>query len=128
MTPFDFLNAINYSKENLFVDPQAVKDYRKGAYIVNRGLSEFPDTIMYANQINQHYYIPPEWQFSFYLNSIPKKKRFKKGWAKKDAKSDSLKLVMEYYSYSAEKAKQALSVLTQEQVTMIEEKLYKGGR
>jgi NACalpha-BTF3-like transcription factor len=128
MSPFDFLNAINATKENLFEDPQAVKDYRKGAFIVNRGLSEFPDTIMYANQINQHYYIPPEWQFSFYLNSIPKKRRFKKDWAKKEAKSDSLKLVMEYYKYSAEKAKQALSVLTQEQLTMIEEKLYKGGK
>lgn len=127
MTPFDFLNAINLTKENLFEDPQAKKDYRKGSWIINKGLSQFPDTVMYANEMNTYYFLPEEWQFSFYLNSIPKKKRFG-SWAKKDEKTDSLKLVMEFYGYSPEKAKQALSVLSKEQLTMIEEKLYKGGK
>jgi hypothetical protein len=127
MTPFDFLNAINQTKEDLFVDPQAVKDYRKGSWVINMGLSQFPDTIMYANEMNRYYSLPEKWKFSFYLNSIPKKKRFSK-WAKKDAESDSLKLVMEYYAYSSEKAKQALTVLSEEQLTMIKEKLYKGGK
>lgn len=125
MTPFDFLNAINTSKENLFVDPQAGKDYN--SWIINKGLSQFPDTVLYANEMNRCYFIPKQWQFSFYLNTIPKKKRFSK-WAKKDAETDSLKLVKEYFGYSNEKAKQALSVLTQEQLSMIEEKLYKGGK
>lgn len=127
MTPFDILNAINYTKENIFEDPQALKDYRKCSWIINRGLSQFPDTIMYANEMNRYYFLPEQWKFSFYLNSISKKKRFSK-WAKKDAESDSLKLVMEYFGYSNEKAKQVLSVLTEEQMTMIKEKLYKGGK
>jgi hypothetical protein len=127
MTPFDFLNAINLTKQNLFEDPQAKKDYRKGSWIINKGLSQFPDTVMYANEMNRYYSLPEEWQFLFYLNSIPKKKRFG-SWAKKDEKTDSLKLVMEFYGYSQEKAKQALSVLSKEQLTMIEEKLYKGGK
>lgn len=125
MSPFDFLNAINSTKENLFLDPQAHKDYEP--WMVNKGLSYFSDTILYANEINKYYSIPKDWQFSFYLNNIPKKKRYSK-WAKKDAKTEPVKLVMEYYGYSIEKAKQALSVLSQEQLAMIEEKVYKGGK
>ena len=125
MSPFDYINAINFTKQNLFEDPQAHKDYN--AWIVNKGLSYFPDTLLYANEMNRHYGIPKNWQFSFLLNSIAKKKRFSK-WSKKDTISDSLRLVKEYYGYSNEKAKQALSVLSEEQLAMIEQKLYKGGK
>jgi hypothetical protein len=125
MTPFDFINAINTSKENLFSDPQANKDYN--AWIVNKGLSYFPDTVLYANEMNFHRSIPKEWQFQFLLNSIPKKKRFSK-WSKKDTRTETLSLVMEYFGYSEEKAKQALSILSSDQLTMIQEKLYKGGK
>jgi len=125
MTPFDFLNAINMTKENLFDDPQADKDYN--AFIVNRGLSFFPDTIMLANEMNIHHELPHELQFSFLLNSATKRKRFSK-WHKKDAEAENLKLVMEYYGYSSEKAKKALDVLTEEQMGFITEKLYKGGK
>lgn len=125
MTPFDFINAINISKENLFRDPQANKDYN--AWIVNKGLSYFPDTVLYANEMNFHRSIPKEWQFQFLLNSISKKKRFSK-WSKKDTRTETLSLVMEYFGYSEEKAKQALSILSSDQLTMIQEKLYKGGK
>lgn len=125
MSPFDYINAINFTKQNLFEDPQAHKDYN--AWIVNKGLSYFPDTLLYANEMNRHYGIPKDWQFSFLLNSITKKKRFSK-WSKKDTISESLRLVKEYYGYSNEKAKQALSVLSEEQLAMIEQKLYKGGK
>ena len=125
MSPFDFINAINQTKQDLFTDPLASKDY--SAYLVNRGLSYFHDTILYANEMNQRSDIPPAWQFSFFLNTITKKKRFSK-WHKKDAETKSLLLVKEYFGYSSEKAKEALSVLSEEQLNMIEEKLYKGGK
>lgn len=125
MNPFDFIKAINTTKENLFVDPQANKDY--SSWMVNRGLSQFPDTVLYANEMNFHYTIPKEWQFSFLLNSIPKKNRFSK-WAKKEASSDDMKLVMEYYGYSREKARQVLNILSEDQLSMIKEKVYKGGK
>lgn len=126
MSPFDFINAINVSKQNLFLeDPQADKDY--SPYLVNRGLSYFPDTVLYANEMNRNSSVPNEWQFSFFLNSISKKKRFSK-WHKKDAETESLLLVKEYYGYSNDKAKEALTVLSDEQLGMIKEKLYKGGK
>jgi hypothetical protein len=125
MTPFDFINAICDNKRNLFEDPTASKDYLP--YIVNRGLSYFPDTVMYANEMNRLSFIDKDWQFFFFLNTIPKRKRFSK-WAKKDASSESMLLVKEYFKYSDEKAKEALTVLSDEQLTMIKEKLYKGGK
>jgi len=125
MTPFDFINAINLTKKNLFEDPLAKKDYVP--FIINRGLSYFPDTVLYANEMNRCSGIPEDWQFSFFLNTISKKKRFSK-WHKKDAETESLSLVKEYFGYSSERAKEALSILTDEQLVMIKEKLYKGGK
>jgi hypothetical protein len=126
LSPFDFISAINFTKKDLFEDdPQAKKDYN--AFIVNRGLSYFPDTILYANEMNRNNHLDKDCQFSFLLNSISKKKRFSK-WAKKDPASDDLELIKEYYKYSDEKATEALSVLSVEQLSLIKEKLYKGGR
>ena len=125
-TPFDFINAINFTKKDILAeDSLAVKDYTP--FLVNKGLSYFPDTVLYANEMNYHNGIPNDWQFYFFLNSIPKKKRFSK-WHKKDAETESFRLVKEYYGYSDEKTKEALTILTDDQVAMIKEKLYKGGK
>jgi hypothetical protein len=124
--PFDFLNEINLTKKDLIrEDPLVEKDYNP--FMINRGLSYFADTVMYANEMNRHSGIPKIWQNDFFLNTITRKKRFSK-WHKKDTESKSLQLVMEYYKYSTEKAKQVLEILTPEQLKMIEQKLYKGGK
>jgi hypothetical protein len=126
MTPFEFVNAINLTKQDLFKeDPLAEKDY--SPFLVNKSLSFFPDTVLYANEMNMNSDIPKEWQFSFLLNSISKKKRFSK-WFKKNAETESFRLVKEYYGYSNEKVKEALTILTDDQLAMIKEKLYKGGK
>jgi hypothetical protein len=122
---FDFLNAINENKKDLFEDPQASKDYKP--WLVNNGLSYFPDTIMYSNEMNRNSHIPNEWQFRFLLNSIPKKKRFSK-WAKKEAMDESLELVKEYYGYSYERTKEILNILSPHQLRSLQEKLKKGGK
>jgi len=125
MTPFDFLNAINETKKDLIKeDPSNEKEY--SAWMVNRGLSFFSDTVMYANEMNQRHQVSNKWQFQFLLNSIPKKKRFSK-WFKREEEKH-LKLVMDCYGYSSEKAKQVLTILTPEQLKTIEEKQYTGGR
>ena len=126
MNPFDFINAINETKKNLFEDPQAAKDYTP--YIVNRGLSYFSDTVLYANEMNKHPQLDKDQQFSFFLNIIPRKKRFSGKWAKKDASTETLELVKEYFGYSSERAKDALSILSDQDLMMIKEKLYKGGK
>jgi hypothetical protein len=124
--PFDFLNEINLTKKDLIrEDPLVEKDYNP--FMINRGLSYFADTVMYANEMNRHTGIPKIWQNDFFLNTITRKKRFSK-WHKKDTESKSLQLIMEYYKYSTEKAKEVLAILSPEQLKMIEQKLYKGGK
>jgi hypothetical protein len=126
MSFFDFLNAINDSKKDLIKeDPLTEKDYVP--FMINRGLSYFPDTIMFANEMNSHASIPKDWQFAFYLNGVNKKKRFSK-WHKKDQNSENLKLVMREYNYSSEKAAVALELLTDENLKELRLKYVEGGR
>ena len=126
MSPFDFLTAINQTKKDLIrEDAQNEKDYN--SFMVNRGLSYFSDTVMYANEMNQRSGVPKIWQNDFFLNSISKKKRFSK-WHKKETDSQILQLVMEYYKYSTEKAKAVMDILSPDQLKNIEERLYKGGK
>lgn len=126
MTPFDFLNSINDTKKDLMrEDPACEKDYTP--FIVNRSLSYFPDTIMYCNEMNRYASIPKQWQFDFYMNSLKKRKRFSK-WHKKDKNSEDLSLIMNVYSYSAEKASIALELLTEDQIKDLREKYSTGGR
>lgn len=125
MSPFDFLNAINYTKEDLFSDPQAEKDYN--AFMVNRGLSYFADTIMWSNEMNKYADLDKKMQFDFYVNAIPKRKRFSK-WHKKDISTDKLKSIMNCYKYNETKALEVLDLLSDDKITIIEETMYKGGR
>jgi len=127
MSPFDFVNAINFKKNLLAEDPQAEKEYDKGKWIVNKAYSYFPDTIMPANAMNERWSIPAKWQFHFFLNTITKGKR-RSDWVKKEPTTEALKLVKEYFGYSSERAREALSILSEEDLKVIEEKLYKGGK
>ena len=123
---FDFLNAINDTKVDLIKeDPQNEKDYIP--FMVNRGLSYFADTVMFANEMNSYSSINKNWQFDFYRIGISKKKRFSK-WHKKDQATDEIKIVMKEYGYSSEKAARALELLTEEQVKTLKEKYKTGGR
>ena len=125
MNPFDYLNSVNYEKQNLMVDDVSESQYN--AFMVNRGLSYFPDSILYANQMNGFEHLDNKLQYEFYLHGLTKRKRFSK-WSKKDDITDKIRAVMFYYKYSHERALEALSILSDEQITIIEEKMYKGGR
>ena len=126
MSFFDYLNAINITKQDLMKeDPQSEKEYV--SFMINRGLSYFPDTIMHANEMNRYSSIPKDWQFAFYLNAIPKKKRFSK-WHKKDQNSEDIKLVMKAYDYSSQRAIEALQILTDAQLKELRALYDTGGR
>jgi|APCry1669189034_1035192.scaffolds.fasta_scaffold193210_1 NACalpha-BTF3-like transcription factor len=127
MKPFDFINAINTSKKDLFLEDPLVAKKAYSPWVVNLGLSFYHDTIFHVNEMNRLHHLEKENQFQYLLNSIPKGKRWS-AWHKKDKNSDDLDLVMEYYGYSIEKAKGALKVLSSDQLKVIKEKLYKGGK
>ena len=123
MSPFEYLKAINESKEDLMVDEVSEKKY--SPFIVNRGLSFFMDTIFQCNEMNRNYHLDPRLQFDYFINSIRKKKRYSK-WLKPE-KLDNLDIVKEYYGFGNEKAKDALKILSQDQLAYISNKLNQGG-
>lgn len=124
MNPFDYLKAINETKKDIMVDDIAEREYNP--FIINRGLSFFKDTILYANEMNRYHHLDNRVQFDFFINIIRKKKRWSK-WIKA-SDVDNLKLIKEYYGYSNEKAKSALSLMSNEQIEQLKQRIYKGGK
>ena len=126
MTPFDIVNTITFSKKNVYdVDNESLVDKDYVPFLINKALSYYPDTIMYSNEMNMHGNIDKKLQYHYLLNSIRPAKRFAK-WVKKEEDND-LTSVMEFYGYNIQKAKQALSILSKEQLLIIKQKLEKGG-
>jgi hypothetical protein len=120
----DWLNSINFNKENLIEeDPSTIKDY--APYIINRCLSGNIDSILFANEMNKYSFLDKDMQYSFYLNTLRKKKRFSP-WLRKDKVTD-LEIIKQYYGYSNEKASNALKILTPEQINFIKQRLETGG-
>ena len=124
MSPYDFVNAINYSKRDIMQDDIDERDY--SSFVTNRALSYFPDTVLLANEMNRYHHIDNRLQFDFFINIVRKKKRFS-NWIKPEVVSE-VEVVKEYYGYSNEKARQALTLLTKQQIDILKKKVYKGGR
>ena len=122
----DYLKAINQTKEKLLdtEDEEWVKKYPH--FIVNKCLAPFPDTCMLVNEINQLPHIDKKLQFDFFINSIRPRKRFTP-WLKAN-KLENLEYVKEFYGYNNEKARAALDILNDEQISAIKTQLNKGGR
>lgn len=121
---FSFVKEINHGKRDLIAEtPESERIY--DPFVVNRSLSYFNDTVMYANEMNKNHHIDPALQNSFFLNTIRKRKRFSK-WMK-PSELDDLDVVKEYYGYSNEKARQALTLLTHNQITELKRRVCKGG-
>ena len=124
MNPFDYLNAINMTKKDIMVDDIAEKEYN--SFMVNRGLSYFSDTVLYANEMNKNHHVDSRLQFDFFINIIRRRKRFSK-WFKPEQISD-LDVVKKYYGYSNEKARQVLTLLNTDQINELKRKVTTGGR
>ena len=120
----DWLNSINFTKENLIADdPEMILSYPP--YIVNRCLSGHLDTVLFANEMNKYSNLDKDLQYSFLLYTLRKRKRFSP-WLKKE-QVDDLDLVKKHYGYSNEKAKVAVSLLTKTQIENIRNKHDMGG-
>ena len=121
----DWLNSINFNKENLIEeDPEAISSYPP--YIVNRCLSGAVDSVLFANEMNLNAHLDKDMQYSFFLYTLRKRKRFSP-WLKKEQIED-LDLVKKHYGYSNEKAKVAVSLLTKTQIETIRNQHDMGGK
>ena len=121
----EYLNSINLSKRDLMEeDPGWEKNYPP--YVINKCLSSHLDTLAFANEMNRYPNLDKRLQYSFFLNTVRPKKRFSP-WGKKE-KVKHLEVVKQYYDYINEKAKQALRILSPDQLNYIKEKLNRGGK
>ena len=123
----DYLKAINETSEPLLDSDDSIWEKKYPPYIINRCLSMFWDTLMPANEMNGLHFLDKKLQFHFLINSVRKKKRLGGKWLSQ-AKLKDLEYVKKYYGYSNEKAREALTILSKEQIEHIKSKLYKGGR
>ena len=123
----DYLQAINETKKPLLDSDDKEWEKKYPPFVINRCLSMFYDTIMHSNEMNGLHFLPKTMQFHYIINSIRKKKRFGGKWLSQ-AKLKDMDVVKEYYGFSNAKAKEALNLLTKDQIESIKNNLNKGGR
>jgi hypothetical protein len=136
LTPFDFINSINTSGPSLLKDCKA--DNSEAAlsmdspckqyvpFIINRGLSQFNDTVLLANEMNMRHSLPAKMQYDFLKTTIRPRKRFTK-WAKKSKDPADIKLIQQTYNYSREKAEQVYSLFNEAALKKLRKSLDQGG-
>ena len=122
----DYLNAINVSKDSLLDTEDEMWEKRFAPFIVNKCVAPFEDTVMLVNEINQLHHLDKKLQFDFLINSLRPRKRYAPWMNAKKLKN--LEYVKEFYGYNNEKAKAALDILDDEQISAIKKKLNKGGK
>lgn len=127
LSPFAFVKSITTTKQDLMngTENDALAEKAYTGYIVNRALALYADTVLYANEMNLRAHLPNKLQYDYFLNTIRKSPRYEK-WIKTEG-SDDLEAVKQYFKLSNEKAKQALQVLTADQLTTIKMRLDTGG-
>jgi hypothetical protein len=117
----DIIPSILQTKKDVLDEE---KDYKP--FLVNRALSYHLDCILYANQMNMSHNLDSKLQYHYLLNTVRSMKRKFQPWQKAVGLKD-IDCVKEYFGYSNEKAKEALRILTDEQITLLKEKIEKGG-
>ena len=120
MNPFELIKSISSTKKDILENE---KDYN--AFMVNRGLSYFPDTVLYANEMNKFHHLDNRLQYQFLINTIRKRNRFSK-W-NKSIESENINAIKKYYNYSNEKARDVLPLLSNENLNTIRGRINYGG-
>ena len=127
ITPFDFMNAASFSKDDLIANhenPEMAENLYV-PYIVNRGFTNFEDSILHANEMNQRAHLFKDAQFQYYRGVLRKRKRFSK-WPKAD-KSKDLDSIQEVYQCNRTIAKLYLKALSTADLKEVHSKLSTGG-
>jgi len=124
MNPFEFVKSINEKTGNILEqNPDLEKAYTP--FLVNRGLSFTPDTILSANEMNAAPFLDKRMQYDYLYSTVRKKKRYAK-WIK--AEQDDLEdLVVEHFQVSRRRATEYLALLSERDLQEIKERNNKGG-
>jgi hypothetical protein len=122
ISTFDYLDSINLKKDDLMT-PDNENKYN--SYLINHFLSGSIDTLFFANETNQRPFLDRRLQYDYLKYSVRKKYRRSK-WLKPD-QIENLKIIQNYYGYNIARAKEALRVLTTEDIQQIKSIMNLGG-
>lgn len=125
-SPFDYLNAINITKEDIIGESPSDEEKDYTPFMVNRGLSYFPDTVLFANEMNRYHQLDNKMQFDFLRTVVRKRKRFSK-WNKKENDS-RVEVIKKVYGYSEEKAVSVSDLFTEEDIAKMRSSISTGGK
>ncbi len=125
ISPFDFANSINYTKEDLIIDERTEKEYNP--FIVNRAMGFGKDTIIAGNEMNARPHLDNKLQYDFLKSVVRKAKRYNK-WLKSE--EENIEAIQSFFGYSFIKAKDTLNLLTETEIDLIKLHLNtsKGGK
>lgn len=115
----DIIPSILHTKKDVLEDPDSVKEYLP--FIVNKALSHYPDCLLFSNMMNLNNSLPPKAQYDYLINTVRAMKRPYTEWYKPQKDID-LEAVKVFFGYSTKKAKEALKILTREQIDTIKKK------
>lgn len=121
--PFDFVKSVSYDKENIMLDEYDETSY--SPYLTNRALSYHEDSIYFTNEMNIRFDTGNRLQYLFFLNILRKRKRFST-W-EKPHENEQVDIVSKYYDVSTSKAKEYFSLLTTDQIEVLNERMNIGG-
>jgi hypothetical protein len=120
----DFLKSINTKNVKLGV-LEVEEDYNP--FIINRALSYFIDTVMYANEMNKYPTCDVNMQYDFYYYSLRKRSRFSP-WVKPEKPTERVELLKEYYGYNTKNAEVVVDMIPESEFQRIKSLLNKGGK
>lgn len=120
----EIIPSILQTKKCVINDDIDAKDYTP--FVVNRALSYHVDCILYANEMNINNMLDKDMQYQYLLNTIRPMKRKFQSWQKAEV-DNNMECVKEYFGYSNQKAKEALRILSDEQLAEIKSRTNKGG-
>jgi Bacteriophage clamp loader A subunit len=126
-------NSINTGKE--YYDLNQPQEFKYSQWRTNLSLSNFIDTLSYANEMNCNYHISDKFHYEYLYHSVRKAKRYGKKKTEYDKQiekqikeeQEKISLISEHYKYNIVRAKEVLKVLTSEQFELIKKKQEKGG-
>jgi hypothetical protein len=116
--------SILQTKKNVMETEEDVKSY--DAFKVNKALSYHIDCLSHATLMNLNHWLDNDLQYQYLINTIRPMKRKFQPWQKVEKNSDLI-YVKEYFGFNNEKARHALRILNDDQITLIKDKTNKGG-
>ena len=115
----EVLPSILKTKKPIFTDDESAKAYNP--YMVNKALSHHMDTVIVANNMNMCYHLDKKPQYDYLINSVRSANRPFTKWHKA-SETDDLEAVKLFFGYSTRRAREALNLLTDDQLKIIRRK------